>query len=88
MLSNDLDFYILGVHVMKLSVNNEIICVFNKHHMIFRRYSNHPWNIVCSVGVVLSKHVYGKMPPKKAYVLVLGIFDKVHCMATCKEFEG
>ena len=43
---------------------------------------------MCSVGVGLSKHGYGKMPPKKAYVLVLGIFDKVHCMATRKEFEG
>ena len=43
---------------------------------------------MCSVGVGLSKHGYGKMPPNKASVLVLGIFDKVHCMATCKEFEG
>ena len=43
---------------------------------------------MCSVGVGLSKHGYGKMPPNKAYVLVLGIFDKAHCIATCKEFEG
>ena len=43
---------------------------------------------MCSVGVGLNKHGYGKMPPKKAYVLVLRIFDKVHCMVTCKEFEG
>ena len=34
-----------------------------------------------------SKHGYEKMPPKKAYVLVLGIFHKVHCMTTCTEFE-
>ena len=25
---------------------------------------------------------------KKAYVLVLGIFHKVHCMSTCTKFEG
>ena len=25
---------------------------------------------------------------KMAYVLVLGIFHKVHCMITCTEFEG
>ena len=43
---------------MKLSVNNEIICVCNKHHIIFRRKcprgrmavyrdrkSVHPWDI-------------------------------------------
>ena len=64
-------FYILGVYVIKLSVNNEKICDFNKHHIIFRHYSDLKWNIVCSVGVGLSKHDYGKMPPKKAYVLVL-----------------
>ena len=58
-------FYILGVHVIKLGVNNEINCVFNKHHIIFRRYSNHPWNIACSVGLALSKHGYGKMPQKR-----------------------
>ena len=46
--------------------NNDLL-FFNKHHIIFRRYSDHPWNIVCSVGVGLSKHGYGKMPPKKAY---------------------
>ena len=45
------------------------------------------YKIVCSVGVGLSKHGYGKMTPKKAHVLVLGIFYKVHCTTTCKEFE-
>ena len=60
-------FYILGVYVIKLSVSNEIICVFNKHHVILRRYSDHPWNIVCSVGMGLGKHGYGKKPPTKAY---------------------
>ena len=30
----------------------------------------------------------GENAAKKAYVLVIGIFDKVHCMAKCKEFEG
>ena len=82
--------YILGVYIIKLSVNTEIICVFNKHHILFRRYSSiggDIWKIVCSVGVGLSKHGYGKMSPKKAHVLVLGIFHKVHCMTTCKEFE-
>ena len=63
------------------------LCVFNKHHIIFRRYSDHPWKIACSVGVGLSKHGYKKMTPKKAHVLVLGIFNKGHCMTTCKEFE-
>ena len=58
--------YILGVYVIKFSVQNEKICVFNKHHIIFRRHSDLPWNIVCSVGVGLSKHGCGKMPPKKA----------------------
>ena len=29
----------------------------------------------------------GKCHRKKAHVLVLGIFHKVHCMTTCKEFE-
>ena len=43
---------------------------------------------MCSVWVGLSKHGYGKMPPKKAYVLFLGIFNKVYCMTTCTEFEG
>ena len=80
-------FYIPGVYIIKLSVNNEIICVFNKHHILFRRYSDHPWKIVCSVVVELSKHSYWKMPPKNAHVLVLRIFHKVHCMTTCKEFE-
>ena len=56
--------------------------------IIFRRYSDLPWKIVCSVGMGLSIHDYGKMPPKKAYVLVLGIFHKVHCMATGTKFEG
>ena len=81
-------FYILGVYAINLSVKNEIICVFNKNHITFRRYSDHPWNIVCLVGLGLSKHGYGKMPPKKAYVLVRGIFHKVQCMITCTEFEG
>ena len=72
MLSKDLDclvfgpkgiFYMLGVYVIKSSANNEIICVsVNKHHTIFRRYSDHPWKIMCWGG--LSKHGYGKMPPK------------------------
>ena len=44
MLSKDLDclmfvtkcnFYFPGVYMIKLSVNNEIICVFNKHHILF-----------------------------------------------------
>ena len=74
-------------YIIKLSANYEIICVFNKHHILFRRYSDHLWKIVCSVGVGLSKHGYGKMTPKKAHVLVLGIFCEVHCMTTCKEFE-
>ena len=43
---------------------------------------------MCSVGVGLSKHGYGKMLPKKAYVLDLKIFNKVHCMTTCTKFEG
>ena len=73
--------------MIKLSVNYEIICVFNKHHILSRRYSDHPRKIVCSVGVELSKHGYGKMTPKKAHVLVLGMFHKVHGMTTCKEFE-
>ena len=81
MLSKDLDclmigtegifffFYIPGVNVIKLSINNnKLISVFNKCHIIFRRYSDHPWNIVCSVGVGLSKHGYGKMPPKRHMV--------------------
>ena len=41
-----------------------------------------------SVELGLSKHGYGIMPPKEAYVLVIGIFHKVHCMTTCTEFEG
>ena len=81
-------FFILAVCVLNLSVNNEKICAFNKHHIIFRRYSDLPWNIVCSVGVGLSKHGYGKMLPKRAYVLILGIFHTVHCMPTCTKFEG
>ena len=80
-------FCLLGVYVIKLSVNNEKICDFIKQHIIFRRYPDLPWNIVCLVGVGLSKHGYGKMPPKKAHVLVLEIFD-VHCMTTCAKFEG
>ena len=39
-------------------------------------------------GVGLSKHGYGETPPEKAYVLVLGIFNKVDCMTTCTELEG
>ena len=72
----------------KISVSNEIICVFNKHHIhvILLHYSDHPWNIVCSVEVGLSKQGYGKMPPKKAYVLVLRIVHKVYCMTTCTKF--
>ena len=74
--------------MIELSVNNEIICVFfNKHHILFRRYSDHPWNIVSSVGVGLSKYSCGKMPPKNAHVLVLGTFHKAHCITTCKKFE-
>ena len=73
MLPKDLDCLMFGTKgiflhseylCIKLSVNNENICVFNKHHMIFRRYSDLPWNIVCLVGVGLSKHGYEKMPPK------------------------
>ena len=37
---------------------------------------------MCTDGVVLSKHGYEKMTPKKAHVLVLEIFHKVHCKAT------
>ena len=80
-------FYIVGIYIIKLSVNYEIICLFNKHYILFRSYTDHPWKIVCSVGLGLSKHGYGKMTPKKAHVLVLGIFHTVHCMTTCKEFE-
>ena len=36
----------------------------------------------------LSKHGFVKMPSNKAYVLVLGILNKDHCMTTCTEFEG
>ena len=99
MLSKDLDRLIFGtkgiflhsgcgVYIIKFSVKNEKICVFNKHHIIFRRHSDLPWNIVCSVEVGLNKHGYGNMPPKKAYVLVFGMFHKVHCMSTCTKFEG
>ena len=58
--------FLLGVYVIKLSVSNEIICVFNKHHIIFRRYSDHTWNIMCTVGVGLSKHeCRTKSPPDR-----------------------
>ena len=36
---------------------------------------------MCSVGVGLSKHGYVKMTPKKAQVLVLGIFHNRRCGA-------
>ena len=72
----------------QLSVSNELICIFNKHHN----------NIPTLFRSPMEQHVFGggaveqtwlwKMPPKKAYVLVLGIFHKVHCMTTCTEFEG
>ena len=80
--------FILGVYVIKLSLNIDRICIFNKRHIISQHYSDHPWNIMCSMRVGLSKHVYGKMPPKKAYDLVLGIFNKVHFMTICAQFEG
>ena len=38
-------------------------------------------------GVGLSKRGYRKMPPKRAYVLVLGIFEKVHCMTCTKRIN-
>ena len=42
---------------------------------------------MCSVGVGLSKQGYGTMPPKRAYVLILGILHKVHYMTTCTELK-
>ena len=69
MFGTDVYFYNLGGYVIKRKMIN--ICDFNKHRIIFRRHSDIPWNIMCSVGMGLSKHGYGKMPPKNAYVFVL-----------------
>ena len=61
---------------------------FYKHHYNIPTLFKSPMEHRVFGGVELSKHGYGKMTPKKAYVLVLGIFRMVHCMTACTEFEG
>ena len=42
---------------------------------------------MCSVGVGLSKHDYGKMPPKRDMFWFVEYFYKVHHMTTSTKFD-